>query len=120
HMNVRKIIFWCHLTVGSVAGVVILTMCVTGVLLAFERQVISFAEGDFRVSIPADGHRLPLEALLDKAHAISTNPPMSIAWKSDPSAPVEITVGRNQSLLLNPYSGVVLGEGATHTRAFFH
>jgi uncharacterized iron-regulated membrane protein len=119
-MNVRKIIFWCHLTVGSIAGVVILTMCVTGVLLAFERQVISFAERGVRVNVPATGSRLPLEALLDNAHAVSPNPPMSIAWKSDPSTPVEIAIGRNQSLLLNPYSGAVLGEGATHTRAFFH
>ena len=120
-MNVRKLLFWCHLTVGSIAGVVILTMCVTGVLLAFERQIISFAERDFRVSAPADGHRLPLESLLEKAHAANpTSAPMSIAWKSDPSAPVEVAVNRNQSLLLNPYSGVVLGEGAKRTRAFFH
>ena len=41
-------------------------MCVTGVLLAFERQIISFAERDFRVDPPADAHRLPLESLLEK------------------------------------------------------
>ncbi len=120
-MNVRKLLFWCHLTIGSIAGLVIFTMCATGVLLAFERQIISFAERDFRVSAPADGHRLPLEALLEKAHAANpTSAPMSIAWKSDPSAPVEVAVNRNQSLLLNPYSGVVLGDGAKRTRAFFH
>jgi uncharacterized iron-regulated membrane protein len=119
-MNLRKIIFWCHLVVGSVAGVVILAMCVTGVLLAFERQIISFAERGFRVDPPAVAQHLPLETLLDNAHAVSSNPPMSIEWKSDPSAPIEISVGRNQSLLLNPYSGAVLGEGASRTRGFFH
>jgi uncharacterized iron-regulated membrane protein len=119
-MNVRKLVFWCHLTIGSVVGVVILTMCVTGVLLAFERQIISFAERDFRVSAPVDGHRLPLETLLERAHFAQPGAPMSIAWKADPSAPVEVAIGRGQSLLLNPYSGAVLGEGAVHTRAFFH
>ena len=119
-MNVRKIIFWCHLTVGSIAGVVILTMCVTGVLLAFERQIISCAERNFRAGPPAGAQRLPLEALLEKARAVNPTAPMSIAWKSDPTAPVEIAVGRNQSLLLNPYSGAILGEGAQRTRAFFH
>ena len=119
-MNVRKIIFWCHLTVGGIAGVVILTMCVTGVLLAFERQIISFAERSFRMDPPAHAQRLTLEALLEKSHALNPTAPMSIAWKSDPFAPVEIAVGRNQSLLLNPYSGAILGEGAQHTRAFFH
>ncbi|HUE42741.1 MAG TPA: PepSY-associated TM helix domain-containing protein [Candidatus Sulfotelmatobacter sp.] len=118
-MNLRKLIFWCHLTVGSIAGVVILAMCVTGVLLAFEGQIISFAERGFRVDPPADAHRLSLEPLLEKAHA-QPNAPMSIVWRADPSAPVEIAPSRNQVLLLNPYSGTVLGEGATRTRAFFH
>src|ERR1700722_13199025 len=119
-MNARKILFWCHLTVGSIAGIVILTMCVTGVLLAFERQIISSAERKFRVDAPAVVHRLTLETLLDNARAVNPNPPLNIAWKSDPSAPTEIAFIRNQSLLLNPYSGAILGEGATRTRAFFH
>src|SRR5215469_4574694 len=107
-MTIRKFIFWCHLTVGSIAGLVILTMCVTGVLLAFERQIISFAERDFRVNAPADSRRLTLESLLERARAVIPSAPVSIAWKSDPAAPVEIAVNRNQSLLLNPYSGAVL------------
>ena len=119
-MKIRKILFWCHLTVGSIAGVVILTMCVTGVLLAFERQIISYAERDFRVTAPGQAHRLPLESLLEKARAAVPSAPMSIAWKSDLTAPIEITVTRNQSLLLDPYSGALLGGGAKRTRAFFH
>jgi uncharacterized iron-regulated membrane protein len=119
-MNGRKIVFWCHFTVGSIAGIVILTMCVTGVMLAFERQIISFAERHFQVNRPADAHRLSLETLLEKAHKVQPAGPMSVAWKSDPSAPVEVAVTRNQSLLLNPYTGESLGEGAARTRAFFH
>jgi uncharacterized iron-regulated membrane protein len=119
--NLRKCLFWCHLTVGSIASVVILTMCVTGALLAFERQIISGAERNFCVSPPAENaHRLPLETLLDKARTTQVNAPTSIAWKADRSAPIEIAFGRNQSLLIDPYTGAVLGEGAMHTRAFFH
>jgi hypothetical protein len=33
-------------------------------------------------------HRQPLESLLEKAHFVAANAPMSIAWKSDPAAPV--------------------------------
>jgi uncharacterized iron-regulated membrane protein len=119
-MNVRKFIFWCHLTVGSIAGIVILTMCVTGVCLAFERQVLSFAERGFRVDPPANPHRLALESLLEKAHAVQPTSPISIAWQADPFAPAEIAIGREHSMLVNPYSGAILGEGAVHTRAFFH
>ncbi len=36
---VRKILFWSHLVAGVSAGLVILVMSATGVLLAFEKQV---------------------------------------------------------------------------------
>ena len=42
--RLRKIIFWCHLPVGAIAGVVILIMCVTGVLLAYEKQITLWAD----------------------------------------------------------------------------
>ena len=40
----RKVIFWCHLTAGAFAGVVILIMSVTGVLLTYERQIQRWAD----------------------------------------------------------------------------
>ena len=40
----RKLVFWSHLVAGCIAGVVILTMSVTGVLLAFERQVTNWID----------------------------------------------------------------------------
>lgn len=33
--QLRNVIFWCHLAAGACAGVVILIMSVTGVLLAY-------------------------------------------------------------------------------------
>ena len=39
-MTLRKVLFWCHLAAGVTAGVVILIMSVTGVLLAYEQQII--------------------------------------------------------------------------------
>ena len=40
----RKIIFWCHIPVGIIAGLIILIMSVTGVLLAYERQITAWAD----------------------------------------------------------------------------
>jgi uncharacterized iron-regulated membrane protein len=51
-MNLRKIIFWLHLTAGVLAGTVILVMSATGVLLAFERQIVAFAERGIRTVAP--------------------------------------------------------------------
>ena len=49
----RKIIFWCHLPVGVTAGIVILIMSVTGALLAYEKQIIAWADKrNYRVTPP--------------------------------------------------------------------
>ena len=45
----RKIIFWLHLCSGVLAGIFIFIMCVTGALLAFESNILEFAESDMRV-----------------------------------------------------------------------
>src|SRR5262245_24555865 len=65
----RKVLFWCHLTVGVVAGLVILIMSVTGVLLAYERQVTYWADTrNYHVAPPSpDATRLSVETLLAKA-----------------------------------------------------
>ena len=64
----RRVIFWCHLVAGVCAGVVILIMSVTGVLLAYERQVTRWADTrGYVVARPGtDAPRLPLETLLAK------------------------------------------------------
>jgi uncharacterized iron-regulated membrane protein len=38
----RKTVFWIHLSCGVAAGLVIGMMSVTGVLLAFERQIVAW------------------------------------------------------------------------------
>ena len=43
-VKLRPFIFWPHLIAGVTAGVVILTMSVTGVLLAYEKQILAWAD----------------------------------------------------------------------------
>ena len=62
----RKVIFWCHLVAGVAAGLVILLMCVTGVLLTYERQLTHWADTrGYQVEPPSPhAQRLGVESLL--------------------------------------------------------
>ncbi|MEJ7607898.1 MAG: hypothetical protein WKF37_16905 [Bryobacteraceae bacterium] len=63
--RIRKFFFWLHLSAGTVAGVVILSMAVSGFLLSYERQMVAFADRGFRSTPPsATAQRLPVETLL--------------------------------------------------------
>jgi len=120
--RLRKIIFWCHLPVGVIGGVVILIMCVTGVLLAYEKQITLWADTHALKSAPpsAEARHLPIATLIENARNSRGTNPASITLRSDSSAPAEIGFGRETTpLFVNPYTGRVLGEGSQRVRSFF-
>jgi uncharacterized iron-regulated membrane protein len=112
----RKILFWIHLIMGVVAGVLIFVMCVTGVLLTFERQMTDWADRrNARVTPPPGAARIPLSDLVAK----SGGTPAGVIVRSDPSEPVELVMGRDRTIYLNPYTGALTGSPCATTHAFF-
>lgn len=112
----RKLLFWTHLIFGSTAAIVILTMCVTGVLLMYERQVLAWADSGFR-STPAAA-RLQPETLLGRIQEQTGAAPSSLTVYADPTAPAETGAGRELKYV-DVYSGRVIGEGSQGIRRFF-
>lgn len=116
----RKVIFWLHLTAGVVAGLVILMMSVTGVLLTYEKQMIAWADrSDAALPPTATTARLPIDALVEAARQGDTSVAVTgMTLSAVPGAPALATAGP-RTLTLNPYTGAVLGESAPRMRAFF-
>jgi uncharacterized iron-regulated membrane protein len=108
-----------HLTAGLLAGVVIFIMCVTGALLAFERQTIELFERDARwVPVQPEAQPLgPLEVLSKVTAARPEAKPASMAIKNEPGAAWEIGLGREGALFVNPYTGEITGESHKGVRA---
>ena len=110
----RKLFFWTHLAFGLSAGIVILIMSVTGVLLTYERQMIEWADRGYR-SAPS-GARMAPEALLTTVSEQIGAPPDALTMRSTPAAPAELNFGP-RIVYADAYSGRVLGDGATGIRA---
>jgi uncharacterized iron-regulated membrane protein len=116
----RRIFFWLHLVLGVAAGTAILIMSVTGVLLAFERQALQFADRDLRtVSVPAGAAPLSLRAMLATASVSAGTAPTTVTLRADPSASAQFTIGREKTVYVDPYAGAVLGESSQAARLFF-
>lgn len=117
----RKIIFWLHLTAGVVAGTVIFIMSVTGALLAFEKNIVEFAEREMRVVEPVENARkLSAREILDKVREVKPEAKLSaISLQNTPNAAWQISLGRDGQIFVNPYTGEITGEGATDVRGFF-
>lgn len=116
----RRLLFWCHLLTGVVAGLVILIMSITGALLGFERQIVAWMDSRALPPVNAkSGHRLRAEDLIAKVTQPQSSPPTTLTLLADASAPVQLGFGREKTLFLDPYTGAVLGEGSRRAHAFF-
>src|SRR5262245_41083110 len=97
----RKVIFWCHLSAGVIAGLVILIMSVTGALLAFQPQIERFADRKVRTVEPPtpEAERLGAQELF--ARARQSRPgvlPTSLTLQADPTAAASFSLGRESVL----------------------
>jgi uncharacterized iron-regulated membrane protein len=119
--NLRTVIFWMHLACGVAAGVVVLIMSVTGVALTYEKQMLEWADRRaWTAPSRVDARPLPPETLLAKVtEAQPGAAPTGITLRADAAAPATVTLDGNTTLLVDPYSGAVIGEPPAALRGFF-
>jgi uncharacterized iron-regulated membrane protein len=111
---VRTVLFWAHLSIGVTAGLVILLMSVTGALLTYQRQLIAWSDRVPAARSPSAGATpLAMDELLARLAASPSHPtaPFSVAVRNDPAAPVVVSAGADVVLLINAYTGGVIGNG---------
>jgi uncharacterized iron-regulated membrane protein len=115
-MTLKRSIFWAHLVVGVLTGLVVLFLSVTGVLLTYERQIVSLLEN---AAVSSAGPMLSADQLAVRASEITQGKATGVVFLKDPKAPIAVKVGRGQAELLDPVKGEPLAGGAS-AREFFH
>src|SRR5262249_4125296 len=78
----RRLLFWTHLTAGSIAGLFIGLLCLTGALLVLERPLLALVTPE--TASPASTW-LPVDSLLARARAAGTG-----------AAPTAVTLDRER------------------------
>ncbi|MEZ5954181.1 MAG: PepSY-associated TM helix domain-containing protein [Hyphomonas sp.] len=114
----RRIIFWTHFVFGLMAGLFILSMSVTGVLLTYERQMVAGARAA-AVERPDGAEPMDADALVAAALEAGAAPGNTLTLSSDPGAPVQLSKGRRDQVWLNPYTGEAMEEPGHALEAFF-
>jgi uncharacterized iron-regulated membrane protein len=120
-MTFRKTLFWLHLLAGLIAGLSIGIMCFTGTALAFEKELVAFAERDARRIAPpvAETPRLSLAELQARVSTAHPNAKLSgLALENHPLAAVAFTAGRNETFYAHPFTGEIRQVASTRTRDF--
>ena len=111
----RRVLFWTHLTGGVTAGLIIFVMCVSGVVLVFERQIVSWTDARGRAPVSTNhAGRVPLASILNDA-----GQPSYLTISADLNEPLTLAFGRERTVFVDPYTGKILGEGNRGVRSFF-
>ena len=146
--TIKKWVFWTHLIAGLIAGIFVLCMSFTGVLLTYERQIVEFSERlhdvepaklSTDVSETAVQHegegigentdtqahsaaraRISTDEVVTILQALKPNEPhIYVRWVNREGAAIPAWAGRH-SFLLHPYTGEILREGEGMVGEFFH
>ena len=146
--SIKKWVFWTHLIAGLIAGIFVLCMSFTGVLLTYERQIVEFSERRYDVEpihVNTNSAKQKNELASTEVSSgnssgtstgsstrISTDDVVSILQTLKPDEPhiyvrlvnqegaaIPAWAGRH-SFLLHPYTGEVLREGEGSVGEFFH
>jgi uncharacterized iron-regulated membrane protein len=118
----RPFFFWFHLSLGLTGGLVVLFLSFTGLLLTFEPQILVRAESSFQSVAVAAGN--PSKISLDDLASRTKGDRVDVAVTgftifADPRHSTMVQLGRNETVYIDPYTGVVLGSGAKGLRDFF-
>ncbi|MCP5382327.1 MAG: PepSY domain-containing protein [Kordiimonadaceae bacterium] len=117
-MTLHKILYWPHLLCGVLAAVLIIIMSVTGVLLTYERQIISWAENKYDRPVQTNEIPIQIDDILNmNRESINGAAIRSIKISNDIDAP--LVVSSKENYYINRYSGNILGNGPVRLKAFF-
>ena len=93
----------------------------TGVALTYEKQMLEWADRRaWTAPSSSDARHLSPETLLAKVAAARPGAaPIGVTLRADPAAPATVTLEGNKALLVDPYTGAIIGEPPTGLRSFF-
>lgn len=106
----RSVLFWSHLIMGTIGGVIIFIMSITGAILGFERQLIAKFDGVAKAVPPsATAERLPLDSMFARS-SVDITGVASVVLKADRTEPVSVRFRERDKAaqLLDPYAGTVI------------
>ena len=116
----RKFIFWCHLAVGVVVGLVVLALCLTGVLLSFERPSLEWMERSaLNAPTAGDSEPLPADELVARVAPAAHASVSSLRFRNDSNAPIRIQLSGGNFVCANAYTGQLTGPSAPRLRVFY-
>lgn len=121
-LRVRTVFLWTHLVLGLLAGLVIAVMSSTGIVIAFEQEILDFIDRDARtVEVPEGAAPRDLAELLEGLSAVEPDfSARSVVIPADPAAAYLVSGGKDGSRFVDPYTGEVRRQPSEGAHEVLH
>ena len=117
-MLFRRILFWSHLSVGLVTGLILFVLALTGVALTYESQIKDLF-GPTVAPTVEHAEMLSTDELVALAATAFPGKETTLSYSSDSSDPIRVQSGRRNLKLMDPYQGIFIKAGKTPVDSFF-
>lgn len=114
----RKTLFWIHLGAGLLAAFPLVAMALTGILLSFEHQIVDVVTRESRQVLSPSGARLPLDTLVARSAGDRAAKVTAVVLQADPLRTVEVRMGKESTLRVDPWTGEIKRQGSGVESAF--
>lgn len=118
-MSLRRLLFWFHLVVGVAVGLMVAFLAATGATIAFEDEVIGWAERHDRIAQPAMTGCVAPSALLATAATATGQQPTGLTVFADAHRPAEVAFSHDTVVLMDACRGTIVDRNAGALRGFF-
>lgn len=119
-MSIRRIIFWSHLAAGLTAGIFVLIMSVTGILLMYEHALPQALSDSVKIDMPAESTAMTADQLASLPNVQDAGDRgVSLSWDNREQAAVMVRAGRSGGFLMNPYTGDEIADPAEELHKYY-
>jgi uncharacterized iron-regulated membrane protein len=122
-MNLRSVLFWTHLSMGVIAGLIVLFLSLTGVLLMYEHKIVDALAARETVAAPAGAKPRTVDEIASIARERSKGALVIVLnYENREGAPVvahPVGPGDLHELTLDPYAGEDFTGTSAGVKSFF-
>lgn len=111
----RTVLFWSHLGAGFLAGLLVLLLSVTGILLTYETQITDAARAR---AVPTAAAPLDIDTMIGTLVRDPANLSKTLILSRSPADPPILAEGRER-ISLDPHTATPLPAARTETERFF-
>ncbi|WP_306350081.1 PepSY-associated TM helix domain-containing protein [Flavobacterium sp. '19STA2R22 D10 B1'] len=104
----NKINAWLHLWLGLASGIIVVIVSITGCILVFEQEIVSFSSPWLHVEEQAAEKQLPPSEIYNAVKTAMPDKEVKSLWYEGLDRSIQVTIDSDSLVYVNPYTAKIM------------